>query len=312
MRHGACFVGVRWPWLGIAGVGLVLLLLGGALPPVDRDYDGVPDVADNCPEVANPEQLDADGDGVGNACDTCLALANPGVEQADEDEDGIGDLCDTCPDTEADVPIPTDEELYRIGADADGCGISQRCPCDAEASGLLWKTKARYQACVRRGSRALRRRTTIDRKEMHLMRWLARRSDCGERERTDEDRDGDGVLDDGDETGVPGDFPCRGGARTGCDDNCPRVFNREQKDRDGDGRGDACDPDADGDGVVDGVDNCPFVANDTQEDADADEVGDECDKCADTPADADVDGRGCAEDQSPSDAAGTVPDGGAG
>ncbi len=302
---------MRSPWLRIAGTGLVLLLLGGSQPPVDQDRDGVADAVDNCPDTVNPEQLDADGDGAGNACDTCLEIANPGLEQADEDEDGIGDLCDTCADTEADVPLPTDEERYRVGVNADGCSVSQLCPCDTEASGLLWKSPARYRACVRRQSRVLRRRTTIDRQEMHLMRWLARRSECGTRERSDEDRDGDGVLDDGDETGVPGDFPCTGGARTACDDNCPRVFNREQKDQDGDRRGDACDADVDGDGVVGGDDNCPTLPNDTQEDADLDEVGDACDKCADTPADEDVDGRGCAEDQTPGDT-GTVPDDGGG
>ena len=41
----------------------------GALPPPDRDADGVPDVADNCPEAPNPDQADADGDGIGDACD---------------------------------------------------------------------------------------------------------------------------------------------------------------------------------------------------------------------------------------------------
>lgn len=292
---------MRSPWLRIAGTGLVLLLLGGSLPPVDVDHDGVPDVADNCPAVANPEQLDVDGDGVGNACDTCVAIGNPGDGQADEDEDGIGDVCDACADTDADVPLPSDDETYRVGVNADGCGVSQLCPCDAEASGLFWKSQARYRACVRRQSRILRRRTTIDKREMRLMRFLARRSDCGSRERTEDDRDGDGVPDDGDETGIPGDIPCTGGARTACDDNCPRVFNREQKDRDGDGRGDACDPDADGDAVDDGGDNCPLVANELQEDADLDEVGDACDKCAETPVDEDVDSRGCAEDQTPGD-----------
>lgn len=37
--------------------------------PPDRDRDGVPDFADNCPEVANPDQRDVDGDGIGSACD---------------------------------------------------------------------------------------------------------------------------------------------------------------------------------------------------------------------------------------------------
>ena len=34
----------------------------------DRDGDGVPNVADDCPNVANPSQRDSDGDGTGDAC----------------------------------------------------------------------------------------------------------------------------------------------------------------------------------------------------------------------------------------------------
>jgi hypothetical protein len=41
-----------------------------ATPPTDTDNDGVPDAQDNCPNVANPNQLDDDNDGLGNACDT--------------------------------------------------------------------------------------------------------------------------------------------------------------------------------------------------------------------------------------------------
>lgn len=36
----------------------------------DTDGDGVPDSSDNCPSVANADQVDADADGLGNACDT--------------------------------------------------------------------------------------------------------------------------------------------------------------------------------------------------------------------------------------------------
>lgn len=42
----------------------------------DRDADGVADDADNCPDEANPDQLDADGDGAGDACDGAPQVAN--------------------------------------------------------------------------------------------------------------------------------------------------------------------------------------------------------------------------------------------
>lgn len=51
----------------------------------DVDGDGIPDGADNCPEVFNPGQLDTDNAGQGDACDD------------DDDNDGLPDSGDPCP-----------------------------------------------------------------------------------------------------------------------------------------------------------------------------------------------------------------------
>ena len=70
-----------------------------------------------------------------------------------------------------------------------------------------------------------------------------------------DDTDGDGILDDGDCSGIVGDYPCPHAVTTDCDDNCTFRWNPDQSDVSGDGVGDVCQcADMNGDGLIDGAD----------------------------------------------------------
>ncbi len=96
------------------------------------------------------------------------------------------------------------------------------------------------------------------------------------------DSDGDNWCDPGAPSGGPA--PCTP------TDNCPSTVNADQANHDGDGLGDACDPDIDGDGKANASDTCAFTpvgepvdmfgCSDSQVDADGDRV---CDPGAPAP-----------------------------
>ena len=262
----------------------------------DIDGDGVVDGEDNCFSVANADQVDGDSDGVGDACDICPFIADPlevdGL-QPDEDFDRVGDACDLClgdrtNDDDGDgVCGAVDNCRFTVNPgqkDTDGDGVGDFCDPDRDDDGV-----------------------SNDRDNCPVVVNV-----------NQEDADANGVGDVCDngvvfemcDNGVDDDADafvdcrdvndCRNAPNCDIDsdgvlnlqpDNCPAVANANQADSDGDGLGDACDVDDDGEGIADIQDNCPLLANVGQEDGDVDGVGDACDVCiADDQNDQDSDG----------------------
>ena len=93
--------------------------------PLNADSDGdlIGDSTDNCPIVANPDQLDTDLDGEGNACDP--DDDNDGLSDLDEDAEGTDPLV---PDTDGDG-LDDSEEVNTHSTDpllpdTDGDGLN--------------------------------------------------------------------------------------------------------------------------------------------------------------------------------------------
>src|SRR5687767_297807 len=81
----------------------------------DSDGDGVTDDADNCDNLANPDQVDVDRDDIGDACQGCIMLPLRAFD--DDDGDGLTDDIDNC----------TGLASGTMQSDDDGDGIGNGC-----------------------------------------------------------------------------------------------------------------------------------------------------------------------------------------
>jgi hypothetical protein len=220
---------------------------------VDGDHDGIADIHDNCPLVANPDQKDTDGDGDGDACDNCPSVSNP--DQADTDSDGFGNACDNCPG----VSNPN-----QLDVDGDGDGdVCDNCPTVSNPDQLNSDSQDGGDAC--------------DVCPLDPLDDGDHDGLCANVDNCPAISNADQANNDGDSQGDVCDADDDNDGDLDTVDNCHWVYNPTQANNDGDSMGDACDPDDDNDGFPDTSDPCPFEAEDFDGFADSDGCWDEQD-----------------------------------
>ncbi len=187
---------------------------------VDVDGDRVGDACDSCPEAPDADQLDADGDGIGDACDNCPG--RPNADQADFDGDGRGDVCDRC-----EPPLP--EACDAVDNDCDGA-------TDEEVPGLGDACRTGRPGVCEAGVRAC----------LDGVPMCQDRAAPGEEQCNGDDDDCDGRIDEG-----------LGRAGAACESGMPGVCAAGREVCDENGAGVVCRPE-----VEAGVERCDGLDND--------------------------------------------------
>ena len=112
----------------------------------DVDEDGIPDTADNCPNVENPDQLDWNANGIGDACEDSdgdglsdeeeLLVYGTDPDLQDTDDDGLTDGLEVTVGTTDPLDPDSNDNDCEDGLEAMGvCGIS--CPEDVDGDGYI-------------------------------------------------------------------------------------------------------------------------------------------------------------------------------
>ncbi|NIS32224.1 MAG: hypothetical protein GWO04_20720 [Actinobacteria bacterium] len=207
---------------------------------IDSDGEGLSDYVERCITATDPNDPDSDGDSVNDNVET-----NGGQPNVDQDGDGSVNALDTDDDDDC---IPTvsedpDGNGDPTSDDTDGDGLPNYLDDDDDGD--------RLNSCTEDAN--------------------------GNGDPTDDDADGDGVADylerDADDDcsfrdEVPG-IQCQDAV-----DDCPYEAETVNTYLDEDG---CPEPDRDDDGIPDDVDNCPDDPNPDQADLDGDGEGDACD-----------------------------------